>query len=154
MSKSRKNIFTANILSKSRKRELTFISTAQVADSIESRVRKILDFTFYPMLTRAEDVCKVLIFRTGYVKPQHYMKSFYYKTELAKLIYDTNEEVVTEEESKEKMIPVFQENFNPKHGYWCECDECKTKFFESWEACEKHSSNFYKQNIEKIKRMI
>jgi hypothetical protein len=98
--------------------------------------------------------CKTLIFRTGYVKPQHYMKSFYYKTALVKLMYDSNEEVKTEEESKETLRACFQESFDPKHGYLCECDDCGTKFFDKWEDCEKHASAYYKKNIEKIKQML
>jgi intein/homing endonuclease len=154
MSRSAKNIFVANVLARSRKRCITYVSTAQVADSIESRIRKVLDFTFYPMMNREETVCKVLIFRTGYVKPQHYMKTMYFKTPLMYLCYDTNEEVHTEEESKEKLVPCFQESFNRKHGYCCECDECKTRFFQTYEDAEKVASAFYQKNIEKIKAMI
>jgi len=154
MSRTKKNIFVANILAKSRKRELTYISTTQVADSVEGRIRKILDFTFYPMLNREETIMKVLIFRTGYIKSQHFMKVMYYKTELAKLLYDTMEEIDVQEESTEKMIPTFQENFNRSHGYNCECSECGTKFFPDWNSCEKFASDWYAKNVAKIKPMI
>jgi hypothetical protein len=154
MSRTRKNIFVANVLARSRKRCITYVSTAQVADSIESRIRKVLDFTFYPMMNRQETVIKCLIFRTGYVKPQHYMKTMYFKTPLMYRAFDTNEEVNTEEESKEKLTPCFQESFNRKHGYCCECDECKTRFFQTYEDAEKVASAYYQKNIDKIKAMI
>lgn len=149
MSKTSRNRFVSNILSKSRKRGLTYVSTSQVADSLESRIRKVLDFTFYPMLNRMETVCKLLVFRGGYVKNSNYMKTLYYKTELIKQVYDTNEEVEmmgnTElddtKDDKEIIMPkwCFQENFNREHGYFCECDECGTKFFDTWEESDKSS---------------
>jgi hypothetical protein len=155
MSRTNKNIFVANILAKSRKRHLTYVFTSQVADSIEGRVRRVLDFTFYPMLNIDNSIAKILVFRGGNVKKlSHYMKAFYYKTPFIQMLYDTDEEVQMEEESKEPLRPCFQENFNRKHGYLCECDECKTKFFTDWGACNDHASKFYSENINKIKPLI
>lgn len=163
MSKSSRNRFVSNILAKSRKRGLTYVSTAQVADSLESRIRKVLDFTFYPMLNREETVCKLLVFRGGYVKNSNYMKTLYYKTPIIHSVYDTNEEVemmgkVELEDGEEKNVTLpkwcFQENFNREHGYMCECDECGTKFFDTWEDADKYASDFYKKHLATIKKMI
>lgn len=155
MSRTNRNIFVSNVLSKSRKRNVTIVSTSQVADAIEGRIRRVLDFTFYPMLNINESIAKVLVFRGGNVKKlSHYMKAFYYKTTYIKECYDSWEEVELKEESKEPLKPCFQENFNRKHGYLCECDECKTKFFTDWGACNDHASKFYSENINKIKPLI
>jgi hypothetical protein len=163
MSRTKKNRFVSNILSKSRKRGITYVSTAQVADSIEGRIRKVLDFTFYPMLNRDDSVIKLLVFRGGYVKNQNYMKTLYYKTELIKMLYDTNEEVamadnveIEGEEEKPATLPkwCFQENFIREHGYMCECDKCGTKFFDKWEDCDAHAAAFYKKHMATIKKMI
>jgi len=162
MSKTQKNTFIANILGKSRKRGLTYASTAQVADSIEGRIRKVLDFTFYPMMNRDETICKLLVFRGGFVKNANYMKTLYYKTPLIKMMYDTNEEIemmqkVPEEDEKNKVeLPkwVFQENYNQEHGYFCECDECKTKWFNTWKEADDYASAYYKKHINIIKKLL
>lgn len=158
MSKSKKNIFTANILARSRKRHLTYVSTSQVADALESRIRKVLDFTFYPVLNREETVMKVMVFRGGYVKQQHYMKTIYYRTAMMKLLYWTDEEVWMDDydENAQAEIPkiIFQENYNEKHGFCCQCKDCRTVFFETWEEADKYANAYYQKNIENVKRML
>jgi hypothetical protein len=163
MSRTTRNRFVSNILAKSRKRGITYVTTAQVADSIESRIRKVLDFTFYPMLNRDDSVIKLLVFRGGYVKNPNYMKTLYYKTELIRQTYDTLEEITmmekAEVEGEEEKPPTlnkwcFQENFIREHGYMCECDKCGTKFFDKWEDCDEYASAFYKKHIATIKKMI
>lgn len=89
LSRTQKNIAGANILARSRKKHLTYVGTSQVADSVEGRIRKVLDFTMYPMMNRDESVVKLLVFRGGNVKTQHFMKSMYFRTELIKSCYDS-----------------------------------------------------------------
>jgi hypothetical protein len=164
MSRTTRNRFVSGILSKSRKRAITYVSTAQVADSIEGRIRKVLDFTFYPMLNRDDSVIKLLVFRGGYVKNQNYMKTLYFKTQLIRMCYDTLEEIRMmekselddEEDGKPVTLPkwCFQENFIREHGYMCECDKCGTKFFDTWEACDSYAADFYKKHMATIRKMI
>jgi hypothetical protein len=153
LTKTKKNQLTANILAKSRKRELTVAYTAQLLDQIEKRIRKVTDFTAYPLLNRGESITKVAIFRTGYPKAGTFMKYFYYKAETVKNLYDTNEEIDMVEESKEPMLLIFQENFNREHGYLCQCPTCGTKFFDNWEEADKYASEYWKKMWEKGVRM-
>lgn len=79
---SSKNKFVSDILLRSRKRDLTYIFTAQLLDLLDKRVRKLLDFCTYPILNRQETVCKLVIFRSGYPNEGSYLKTVYYKTPL------------------------------------------------------------------------
>jgi len=149
MSLTRRNRFVADILRRSRKRNLTYCMTVQVADSVDRRVRKIMDFSAYPMLTTNENVCKVLIFRGGYPKRESFMKSFYFKTNIIFNLYETDEEIDTEDEIKipEQTI-VFQENYLKEHGFWCKCNFCNTRFFKTWEEADKFSEKWWLKNFD------
>jgi len=141
-----RNRVTANILAKSRKRGLIIAFTVQVLDSIDKRVRKIMDFTAYPILNATESICKVVVFRTGYPKAGTYMKTFYFRTPLIFECYDTNEEIEPWEDDAEfKELIVFQPNFNPEHGYLCECEKCGTKLFKSWEEADKYAESYWRK---------
>jgi|GEM_PF-2018004 hypothetical protein len=114
LSRKSANKFVADILARSRKRDLVYIFTAQVIDTIDKRIRKVMDFTSYAVGNRKESVFKVLVFRTGYAKTGTYMKTFYYTTEIPKICYSTNEEVdmiddSTENEPAEQPKLIWQE---------------------------------------------
>jgi hypothetical protein len=87
--------FIPNILLKSRKRSLTLAYTAQTIEQVKSRIRKVNDFTAYPMLNANEDICKVIIFRGGKPSMTNVMKGsdIYFYTEPVMSMYDTYEEV-------------------------------------------------------------
>jgi hypothetical protein len=123
---------------KSRKRNLTYIFTAQLLELLDKRVRKILDFTAYCMLNRDESVGKVQVFRTGYPNAGSYMKTFYYKTPEVFTLYNTNEEICMEEESKEKLTFRFQES--PEHS---------PIFFEDWSEADKFAEDFWNKLVKK-----
>lgn len=89
MSRKASNKLVADILARSRKRRLVYIFTAQVIDTIDKRIRKVQDFTCYPMLGRGEKTCKAIIFRTGFAKNANYMKTFYYSTQIPFSTYDS-----------------------------------------------------------------
>jgi hypothetical protein len=164
-SKDDRNRLVSSILLKSRKRDLTYFYTAQMLELLDKRIRKIQDFTAYPMLNTNQTVCKVVIFRTGYPKEHHYMKTVYYKTGLVFNMFDTYEEInmksmaeemksETEELSRREkemvvmanlppMKIVFQAEYNKEHGYWCQCEKCGTKFFMSWEEADKYAEKYW-----------
>jgi hypothetical protein len=155
LSRTQKNIAGANILARSRKKHLTYVGTSQVADAVEGRIRKVLDFTFYPMMNREETIIKLLMFRGGSVKKaSHFMKAFYFRTELVKNMFWTDELVETADESKEEEIIVFQQAFDIKHGFWCECEDCGTKFFEKWEDADKYANDWWKSNFKTLKGLV
>lgn len=149
LSKTKKNMITSNILAKSRKRHLTVCFTAQLPDQIEKRIRKVQDFSAYPMLNRQETIAKVAIFRTGYAKAGTFMKHFYYKADVTMSFFDTDEEIDMVDESKEPMQLIFQENYNQEHGYLCDCNECGTKLFDNWEEADKYANDYWKKQYTK-----
>lgn len=140
---------------KSRKRGLTYIFTSQVMSQLNKRVRTILDFLSYPIMTADEHACKMSVFRGGSASQGTYMKTFYFKTALFFDLYNTNEEVEPmKEKSDVPFKPVFQPNYNPEHGYCCECAECGTKVFETWEEADKFSEQYWQENIKSLKSLI
>jgi len=143
LSGSKKTRFASSILLRSRKRILEYVFTAQIVDLLDKRVRKVLDFIAYPILNVNETICKLLIFRGNKVKPQTYLKTIYFKTQGVYELYDTNEEIDMDDEDKKGDIIAFQENYNPKHGYFCECDECNTKFFNTWKEANDYAEKWW-----------
>jgi len=132
-SRSIANRLTSSILLKSRKRDLTYCFTAQMLDLLDKRIRKILDFTAYPILNAPESVCKVSVFRTGFPKTGSYMKTFYFNTEHIFNCYDTREEITMEAQSKNpENIIVFQES-----------PDAEPKFFKTWEEADSYGSAWY-----------
>jgi hypothetical protein len=125
--------------------------TAQVLNSLSLRIRMIIDFCSYPILNRDESVLKILIFRGNRGRKENYLKSVYFRTSFIHERYDTNEEVEMEVESGEQPKIVFQAKFNPEHGYCCECDECGTKFFKTWEEADRWAEMFWKQHQREIR---
>jgi len=101
-----KNRVTASILLRSRKRGLNYTFTAQLLDLLDKRVRKILDYTAYPMLNNPETICKVVVFRGGYPKVSSYLKTFYFRTAYIFEFFDTNEEVIEMEDDYESKEPL------------------------------------------------
>jgi hypothetical protein len=150
--RSNKNKIVADILLKSRKRGLTWCFTAQLLDLLDKRVRKVMDFTAYPILNTAETICKVSIFRTGYPKAANYLKTFYFKTQIVFDLYNHREEIEqlemeTEDEDMPEMKPemkiVFQESM-----------EAEPMYFNSWAEADKHAEEYWKIMIGKVQGKI
>jgi hypothetical protein len=99
-----------------------------------------------------------MVFRGGYVKSQHYMKTIYYRTELIKNLYDTEEELEMEIYDETAKVPepkiIWQENFNKEHGYLCECKECGTKIFKTWEEADAYANAYWQKNLNTIKALL
>jgi hypothetical protein len=149
-SRSYKTRVTADILARSRKRDLTYCMTAQVMSSLAPRIRQVIDFTAYPKMNEAETLLKLIIFKGNKGIAQNYIKALYFKTEDIYRLYDTKEEIDMEEQVEEYIRPVFQESYNREHGYWCECETCKTVFFETWEEADKYAESYWKKNEKKV----
>ena len=152
MSLSKRNRFSSHILSRSRKRSLTYMMTVQVLSAIDSRVRRVTDFTATPLLNAQETNCKILIFTGGYPKKESYMKSFYFKTPIIFDMFDTEYEIDMKDEG-EDVEPkiIFQTNFNKEHGHFCKCKECGTKYFKTWEEADKYAENYWIENQKYLK---
>jgi len=140
---TKRNKIVGDILLKSRKRELTIVFTAQLLDLLDKRVRKIQDFTAYPILNRTETLTKVLVFRTGYPREDSLMKSFYFKTPLIFDCFDTHEEISMELESNEEAKIIFQES-----------KDDPPKFFDTYEQCSDYALKYWEKNINKFAPLI
>lgn len=140
---TKRNKIVGDILLKSRKRELTYVFTAQLLDLLDKRVRKIIDFTAYPILNRPETICKILIFRTGFPREDSLMKTFYFKTPLVFEMFDTNEEIHMEMDSEDESKIIFQESI-----------DSPPKFFDNWEDCNKYAEEYWEENYKKFASMI
>jgi hypothetical protein len=164
---SRKTInkFVGDILAKSRKRSLVYIFTAQVIDTIDKRIRKVMDFTNYTVSNRQETVMKVLVFRTGYAKTGNYMKTFYYTSFIPFMCYDSNEEIDMEDDTESEEPCPMPKLIWQEGKYRCldcgfvitmdkgKCNECDSKnlepiepiFFNTWEEADKFASDYWEK---------
>jgi hypothetical protein len=143
LSLTSKNRFVASILSRSRKRNLNISFTTQLLDSLDKRIRKILDFSALPVLNPNETICKCNIFRTGYPKIQSYMKTFYFKTPMIFDMYDTNFEIEMEEESDQDPEIIFQETRDKSAQY-----------FDTFEEADQAGADFWEKRQNDIKRIF
>jgi hypothetical protein len=135
-----KHQFTAGILSRSRKRGQTYVFTTQLMDSIDKRIRKVVDFTAYPIMNAAESLCKLVIFRTGFPKDSNYMKTSYYKTNLIFDIFDTNEEIDMAEEDNGVPPPIV----------WQESKKDEPIFFKTWEEADQYAVDYWQKKMKDI----
>lgn len=105
-----KNRVTGGILLRSRKRDLNFCFTSQSIDQIDKRIRKVCDFTVYPIMNRNETVCKVIVFRGGNPQASSILQTMYFWTLPVFAMYDHRQEVEPfEDDSKEETEIVFKE---------------------------------------------
>jgi hypothetical protein len=135
-SASTRNRFVADIMLKSRKRDLTIMFTTQLLDMLDKRVRKIMDFTAYTLLNRVETLGKCFIFRGGYPKDHMLLKSFMFYTQPVFGMFNTNQEIQMEESSDNApMKIVFQES-----------PEKPPKYFDTWEDCDHYAEKWWEKN--------
>jgi transposase-like protein len=142
-SRATKNRIVANILAKSRKRDLTIAYTSQVISAIDNRIRKITDFLAYAILSPNEDIAKVIIFRGGKASHASWMKDIYFRTELVMQMYSTNEEIEMEEQSDTPMQFCFQES-----------KDSPPQYFKTWEAADKAGEKWWVSNFKTLKGKI
>jgi len=171
MSRKASNKFVSDILARSRKRRLVYIFTAQVIDSIDKRIRKVMDFTCLPVLMgRYEQECKCLIFRTGFIKnASNYMKTFYFNTEIPMICYDSEEEVDMEEDTYEEGQVEHPKIIWQEAKAKCkdcgelitmgwECPTCDSKnieeiqpiFFNTWEEANAFGGAYWEKKLKEM----
>jgi hypothetical protein len=144
-----RNRFVSDILGRSRKRHLHYIFTTQIVEQLDKRIRKVMDFTAYPMLNLDKTICKVSFFRTGFPKESNFMKVSYFKTPVIFECYNTDEEVdmITEDDEENDAVadpkPMFQES-----------KDAQPIYFESWEEADKYAENWWKKRQELLKRIL
>lgn len=143
--RSRMNKVVADILLKSRKRGLTYCFTAQLLDLLDKRVRKVMDFSAYPILNPNETVCKTSVFRTGYPKNANYLRTFYFKTGIIFTLYDHREEIETlgSDDDRSALKIVFQESADKPMMY-----------FDTWEEADKYAEEYWKKNVKALSEQV
>ncbi|RLG16667.1 hypothetical protein DRN69_00315 [Candidatus Pacearchaeota archaeon] len=115
MSKRKKNIVTANILGKSRKRSLTIVFTVQTLRQLDSRIRDVLDFVAYPVMNSDGSICRLYIWRGNKPKgrplkvlrffTEDVYKHYNSREEVPELIDDTDDEGLGEKEPEYMFVP-------------------------------------------------
>lgn len=140
---SKKNQIVSNILLRSRKRSLTYIMTAQILDLIDKRIRKVMDFSAYPMLNNNESICKLVIFRGGYLKNSSYMKTIYFRTPFFFDCFNTEEEISAEGTEEVEPKIVFQES-----------KESEPEYFKSFEEADARAMKWYEANWPFVKNAL
>ena len=143
LSRSKMHKLTSDILGRSRKRKLNYIFTAQLLETIAPRVRKVIDFVSYPLMNRTETICKIVIFRGSRAREGTYMKTVYFKTDVVKQMYDTDEEIDMEEKSSEPPKIIFQES-----------KDAEPEYFNTWEEADKRAEEYWLKNQSLIKEIF
>lgn len=116
---------TADILLKSRKRGLTYAFTTQTIGQIPPRVRKVVDFTVYPIIAASDTLCKVLIFQGPKPDMHSHLKTLYFKTKPVYTMYNTREEI---QPLKQTSSVPFEEVFEPPRDLEKEDKEDEDKY--------------------------
>jgi hypothetical protein len=142
----KQNDLVYTILGKSRKRVVTFAFTSQLKRSIDRNVVDVLDFISKPSLTSDEEMCRLDIFAGSKASAATLLNSPRFITAPFKKLYDTLEEIDMENDAGTEMKIIFQPNYNEEHGYCCECEQCGTKFFKTWEEADKAASDWWDNN--------
>ena len=102
------NKVTSDILLKSRKRGLTYCFTAQNMKQVDTRVRKVIDFTVYPVMTANERIVKALVFHGSSPDTGNFMRALRFRPKPVYKLYDSREEVK----------PLRQKNDIPFREIW------------------------------------
>lgn len=139
-STSKTNRLVSSILLKSRKRDLVYFFTTQLLDLIDKAVRRLIDFTAYPVLVGGEPplVCKLHVFKGTKIDPRSHFRTLYYKTPLVFELYDTKYEVVD-------IID------NPNDGEWKiifqESPDKEPIYFNSWEEADRYAYDYWLKKL-------
>ena len=145
MSLMKKNRFVAGICARSRKKHLNIFATAQMVDQLDKRIRKIVDFTSYPILSSDESLVKVNVFRSGFPKDSTYIKTFWYKTSIIFQCYDTDHIIEIEEDDN---------MYEPMKIIWQESKESQPVYFDTWEEADKFAEDFWSRRASWLKQIF
>lgn len=137
--------------------------TAQLLDLLDKRVRKVMDFTAYPIMSPDESVVKAAIFRTGFPRPGNYLKTFYFKTPVIFNLYNHREEIqpLREDSLMDKTaMAMFDEKYEdldderqqavknetakiPPIIVWQPTPDTPPTFFDTWEEADAVADEFW-----------
>jgi intein/homing endonuclease len=108
-SKSEKTKIISSILLKSRKRDITIAFTSQTIGQITTRIRQVVDFISYPILSLDNSYCRLEIFRAPNPTPASRIKPpIYFHTEPVFAMFSTREEVKPiDVEEKDKFKEIY-----------------------------------------------
>jgi hypothetical protein len=138
------NKVVADILLKSRKRDLTYCFTSQLLELLDKRVRKVMDFTAYPLLNPKESICKVSIFRSGFPNRANYLKTFYFKSGLVFNLYNHREEIeLIKTDEENGAVTVFQES-----------PDKQPVFFDTWAEADAFGEKFWNEKYKNVKGLV
>lgn len=170
LSRKTSNKVVGDILTKSRKRHLIYIFTAQVLDSVDKRIRKVTDFGCYPlMLGTNETTTKCLIFRTANFRPSNFMKTMYFDNWLPQMTYNSFEEPDMIDDVGDENPPKPPKLMWQEGTFKCgkckfvmtqtdpQCPQCESTdlipiepmFFDTWEEADKIATQYWERLLNK-----
>lgn len=166
LSRKASNRVVADILARSRKRHLIYIFTAQVLDSVDKRIKKVTDFSAYPLeIGQLGTTTKVLIFRTAMFKNSNFMKQFYFNRWIPQSCFNSYEEIDTIDDTDDENPAKPPKLIWQEGTFRCnkckfvmtqtdpECPECQGKdftpiepiFFDTWEEADAFGSAYWEK---------
>lgn len=170
LSRKASNRVVADILARSRKRQLIYIFTAQVLDSVDKRIKKVTDFSSYPLeIGQLGNTTKVLIFRTAVFKNSNFMKQFYFDRWIPQSCYNSFEEIDTIDDTSDEnpaQPPKLMWQEGTSRCAKCkfvmtqtdhQCPQCEgTEFipiepmyFNDWETADRFATEYWEKLLNK-----
>jgi len=146
----KQNDIVYDILGRSRKRSVQWAFSSQLKNSMDKLVVDVLDFISKPTLTPDNALCRLDIFAGAKASAASLVNSVRFWTYPFMKCYDDEEEVDLEPVVEGDPRLIFQPNFNREHGYCCECEECGTKFFKDWAACDLWATQWWETHWKEV----
>jgi hypothetical protein len=147
---SHRNKIVYDILGRSRKRNVIFCFTSQLKNAMDKNVVDVLDFISKPSLTPEEDMMRLDIFMGNKATAGTFMNAPRFITAPFMKLYESFEEVDMELEDDSEIPIIFQPNYNHEHGFCCQCKECGTKFFKTYEEAENYAIRWWEKNWQTV----
>lgn len=141
-----RNKIVYDILGRSRKRNITYAFTSQLKNAMDKNVVDVLDFISKPSLSPDEDMMRLDIFMGSKATAGTFMNAPRFITAPFMKLYESFEEVDMELEDNSEIPIIFQPYYNHKHGFCCECKECGTKFFKTYEEAERFAIAWWEKH--------
>jgi hypothetical protein len=120
--------------------------TSQLKNAMDKNVVDVLDFISKPSLSPDEDMMRLDIFMGSKATAGTFMNAPRFITAPFMKLYESFEEVDMELEDNSEIPIIFQPYYNHKHGFCCECKECGTKFFKTYEEAERFAIAWWEKH--------
>jgi len=146
----KQNDIVYDILGRSRKRSVQWAFSSQLKNSMDKLVVDVLDFISKPTLTPDNALCRLDIFAGAKASAATLVNSVRFWTYPFMNMFSSEEEIDLESVVEGDPPLIFQPYFNEEHGFCCECEECGTKFFKDWAACDLWATQWWETHWKEV----